>query len=147
MARQALACRSSTATRIPSPISAASRNLAGVSGTAISGGIGDETVDNYGVVTGNVDLGAGANAFNNMEGGLFNSGTMVNLGAGNFLTNDGTLAPGGVGTVLTTALTGNLIQPGSAFAVDIDGSVADRVDVSGNASMDGLVSHPNLRQS
>ena len=30
-------------------------NLAGVGGTAILGGIGDETVDNYGVVTGNVD--------------------------------------------------------------------------------------------
>ena len=50
-----------------------------------------------------------------MEGGLFNSGTMVNLGAGDPLTNDGTLAPGGVGTVLTTTLTGNLIQPGSAL--------------------------------
>ena len=113
--------------------------FAGPSGPAIISGTGNETVDNFGVVTGNVVLGAGTNSFNNFAAATFNSGAIVDLGAGNLLTNHGTLAPGGAGNVLTTVLTGNLTQPGSAFAVDIDGSEADRVSVSGSASMAGLV--------
>ena len=59
---------------------------------------------------GNVILGSGTNAFNNMAGGFFNAGATVNLGAGNTLTNAGTLSPGGAGVIQTTALTGNLVQ-------------------------------------
>ena len=115
------------------------RNLNGVGFDAIRGGAGNETVENFGIVTGNVVLAGGVNSFTNFAGATLNSGTMVELGAGNLLTNHGTLAPGGSGTVLTTALTGDLVQPGSAFAVDIAGSKADRVNVSGSASMAGLV--------
>jgi len=108
---------------------------------AIAGTIGDDTVDNFGTVTGDVDLGGGSNAFNNMPGGLFNSGAIVDLGGGT-LTNDGTLAPGGVGTVQTTALTGNFVQnSGGKFAVDVNmaGGTADRLDVSGTANLGGAV--------
>jgi hypothetical protein len=115
------------------------RNLAGIGGTAILGGAGSETANNFGVVTGNVLLGAGVNAFNNMDGALFNSGTVVNLGAGNLLTNDGTLSPGGAGTILTTALTGNFAQPGSTFEVNVLGANADRLNVSGSAALAGEV--------
>jgi len=115
------------------------RNLSGLGGTAILGGVGPETVNNFGVVTGNVLLGGGTNAFNNMAGGLFNSGTTVDLGVGNLLTNHGTLSPGGAGTILTTALTGDFAQPGSVFEVNLNGSLADRLDVSGSAALNGLV--------
>ena len=99
------------------------KNYAALSGgtLAVRGGIGDETVNNYNLITGNVDLGSGTNAFNNLAGGTFRSGATVNLGAGNTLTNEGNLSPGGIGTVQSTALTGNLVQTGTGtFTVDLD---------------------------
>jgi uncharacterized protein with beta-barrel porin domain len=113
-----------------------------LSGLAIGATTGNDTVSNFGTVIGNVDLGAGTNAFNNMAGGLFSAGTSVNLGAGNTLTNAGTLAPGGAGTVLTTALTGNLVQTTTGrLAVDFNmaGGSADRLNVSGTANLAGAV--------
>ena len=83
-----------------------------------------------------------ANAFNNRAGGTFNAGPTVNLGAGNTLTNQGTLAPGGSGTIQTTALTGNLVQSGTGtFAVDLNlaGATADRLNVTGSANLAGTV--------
>jgi hypothetical protein len=119
------------------------RNLNGIGGTAILGGVGNETVGNLGTVTGNVFLGTGTNAFNNLSGGLFNSGASVDLGAGNTLTNSGALSPGGTGAILTTVLTGNFVQTGAGkFLVDIQGANADRVDASGSASVNGKV-RPN----
>jgi hypothetical protein len=116
------------------------RNLDGITGVAIVGGTGSETVDNFGLVTGDVLLGTGINAFNNMQGGLFESGADVAIGAGNTLTNAGLLAPGGIGSVFTTALTGNFVQGSSGqFLVDIQGASADRVDATGSASVNGKV--------
>jgi hypothetical protein len=71
--------------------------------------IGNNTVNNVGTIIGNVDLGPGRNTFNNLQGGTFNSGASVNLGAGNTLNNTGNLSPGGSGVFQTTALTGNLM--------------------------------------
>ena len=113
-----------------------------LSGLAIRADTGNDTVSNFGTVIGNVDLGTGTNAFNNMAGGLFNSGASVNLGAGNTLTNAGTLSPGGAGTILTTSLTGNLAQTTTgrlAIDFDIAGGSADRADVSGSANLAGAV--------
>ena len=73
---------------------------------------------------------------------MFNAGATVNLGAGNTLTNQGTLAPGGSGTIQTTALTGNLVQSGTGtFAVDLNlaGATADRLNVTGSANLAGTV--------
>jgi hypothetical protein len=114
-------------------------NIAGVTGTAIRGFDGDETVNNFGVVTGDVVLGTGANAFNNMEGGLFNSGNTVIIGDGNLLTNHGTLSPGGANTILTTTLTGDFSQPGSELAVDLLGFNADLLAVTGDTELAGKV--------
>ena len=105
---------------------------------------GNETVFNFGTVTGNVDLGSGNNAFNNKVGALFNSGKTINLGAGNLLTNDGTLSPGESGNVFTTALTGNMLQSATGtYAVDLDvqkpSDEADRINVSGTANLAGKV--------
>jgi hypothetical protein len=119
-------------------------NLTAVTGTAILAGTGDETVDNFGTVTGSVDLGTGSNAFTNHFGGVFNSGPTVNLGAGNVLTNAGTIDPGDPGNVVTTALTGNFVQSSSGvFHVDIDGANADRINVIGTAALTGKV-QPNV---
>src|SRR6202035_3597800 len=101
-----------------------------LSGLAITGDIGNNTVNNSGTVIGNVILGSGTNAFNNMAGGLFNSGATVNLGAGNTLTNAGTLSPGGVGVIQTTALTGNLVQTATGRLltdVSIGSATSDRI--------------------
>ena len=107
---------------------------------AVYGTGGNETINNYKTITGNVNLGAGTNAFNNNA--TFRPGTTVNLGAGNTLTNAGFLSPGGENAVQTTALTGNLVQTSAgAFIVDIDegGAGADRVTASGTANLAGLV--------
>ena len=114
--------------------------VGGISGMAIGGTTGSETVHNFGTVTGSVDLGAGANAFHNKTSGTFTSGAKVYLGVGNTLTNDGILSPGGSGVVQTTALTGNLVQTGSgALLVDLDlkGDKSDRIVLDGTAGMAG----------
>ncbi|WFU81284.1 autotransporter domain-containing protein [Bradyrhizobium sp. CIAT3101] len=109
---------------------------------AVIGNSGDHTVNNSGIVSGSVAFGAGSNAFNNLAGSVFNSGTTVDLGAGNVLSNSGTLAPSGVGTVGTTTLTGNFVQgAGAQFIVDVDPTAhtADRLNVSGTAGLAGKV--------
>jgi uncharacterized protein with beta-barrel porin domain len=122
-----------------------------LSGLAIGGDTGNNTVNNFGTVTGNVILGSGTNAFNNRAGGLFNAGVTVNLGAGNALTNAGTLSPGGAGAIQTTALTGNLTQTTTGrLAVDFNIAAAtlDRINLSGTANLAGSVqlqaSNPQL---
>jgi uncharacterized protein with beta-barrel porin domain len=103
---------------------------------------GNNTVNNFGTVIGNVLLGSGRNAFNNMAGGLFDAGATVDLGAGNVLTNAGTLSPGGAGVIQATALTGNLVQTatGRLFTdINLAGGTSDRVNVSGTANLAGAV--------
>jgi outer membrane autotransporter protein len=115
-------------------------SISALSGTAIVGGTGNETIDNYGIITGSVDLGAVRNAFNNKVGGTFNAGATVNL-EGGLLSNAGTFAPGGSGTVLTTELTGNLLQQESGiYDVDLDLTAyqPDLLNVSGDSNLAGL---------
>jgi uncharacterized protein with beta-barrel porin domain len=109
---------------------------------SFKGEIGNNTVNNFGTVIGNVVLGSGSNAFNNMAGGVFNSGATVDLGAGNTLTNSGTLSPGGAGVIQTTALTGNLVQSATGRLltdINIAGATSDRINVSGTANLAGAV--------
>jgi len=111
-------------------------------GTAVRGDFGDETVNNAATVTGNVGLGTGTNAFNNLAGGVFNSGATVNLGAGNDLTNAGTVQPGGAGAVQTTALGSNFVQNAggrTVFDIDLLGSTYDQITVDETATVNGTV--------
>jgi uncharacterized protein with beta-barrel porin domain len=113
-----------------------------LSGLAITADTGNTTVNNFGTVTGSVLLGGVTNAFNNQSGGLFNSGAVVDLGGGNTLTNAGTLSPGAVGAIQTTALNGNLTQTatGRLLAdINIAGATSDLVNVSGAANLSGAV--------
>jgi len=112
---------------------------------AIEGDIGDETVQNNGIVIGNVDLGGGTNAFLNNSTGTFRSGALINLGGG-ALTNAGNLTPGGINSVQTTTLTGDLVQTATGqFVVDIDegGAGADIVTITGTANLAGMIA-PNI---
>ncbi|MEH2484177.1 autotransporter outer membrane beta-barrel domain-containing protein [Bradyrhizobium sp. AZCC 2230] len=120
--------------------------LMALSGLAIETVSGNNTVsntvNNSGTVIGNVILGSATNAFNNMVGGLFNAGATVDLGAGNLLTNSGTLSPGGAGTIHTTAVTGNLVQSATGRLltdINISGGTSDRINVSGTAGLAGAV--------
>jgi hypothetical protein len=63
------------------------------------------------------------------------------LGLNGTLTNAGALAPGGVGTVQTTALTGNYVQT-AAGALDVDvnvGGASDLLNISGSANLSGKI--------
>lgn len=116
--------------------------VSALSGLAILGAQGHETIDNFGTIVGDVDLFIGNNTFNNHASGHFASGASVVLGAGNALTNAGILSPFGVGTVGTTGLSGDLVQTDSGrYAVDLDFATgsADRIDVSGSAVLAGTV--------
>jgi uncharacterized protein with beta-barrel porin domain len=113
-----------------------------LSGLAIEGNTGNNTVNNFGTVIGNVILGSGTNALNNMASGVFEPGATVDLGAGNALTNAGTLSPGGLGVIQTTALTGNLVQTATGrLVVDINtaNGASDRINLSGTANLAGAL--------
>jgi hypothetical protein len=116
-------------------------NILALSGMAIIGGVGNETVNNNGVVTGSVNLGAGANAFNNNPGATFNAGALVNLGAGNTLTNEGILEPGGSGAVLDMILDGDYVQAAAGLMeIEIGGftpGTFDFIDITGTADLTG----------
>jgi hypothetical protein len=102
---------------------------------------GNETVANFGTVTGSVALGAGANTFNNNLGALFNTGGVVSLGAGNALNNHGTVSPGAEEITLTTDLDGDIVQTASGtYAVDLDlmPELTDRITATGSADLAGL---------
>jgi hypothetical protein len=102
---------------------------------------GNETVFNFGTVTGNVALGAGANVFNNQQGALLNTGSTVSLGAGNALNNQGAVSPGAEEITLTTDLDGDIVQTASGtYAVDLDllPELTDRVTATGSADLAGL---------
>ena len=113
-----------------------------IAGFAMTADTGNDTVDNFGTMTGSVDLGTGANAFNNNAGGLYNMGANTVLGAGNALVNNGTVSPGGVNNVFTSAVTGNFTQTSlGTYLLDVDfgPNTADRINVSGTASLAGLL--------
>jgi hypothetical protein len=127
----------------------------GINGMTIgASGAGDDSVNNQGVVLGSVDLGLGANAFDNKQGAFFYSGTRVLLGAGNLLTNSGYESPGGDGLVMTSTVTGNFLQTASGnYANDLDlkqtgkPGEADRITVLGSATVGGKVTVSPLNKA
>jgi uncharacterized protein with beta-barrel porin domain len=98
---------------------------------------GANLIENFGTVTGNVLMaGVAGSVFQNNAGALFNPGDTI-IGD---VSNAGTLAPGGNGTVETTIMTGALTQSGSGiFAVDVAGGSSDQMVVSDNADLAGTV--------
>jgi len=109
--------------------------ISSLSGRAIVGGVGNDVVENYGTVIGGVHLDVGANAFNNNAGARFDTGTTVDLGVGNALTNAGILSPGGLGMAVNTTVVGDLIlSASSVIEIEIGGLTPgsfDSLDVTG----------------
>ncbi len=114
----------------------------GINGDAVVAILGKTaSVSNFGTITGNIDLGDEFNSFNNQADGLLNSGRRIYLNGGT-LTNSGTISPGGSSNIFTSAINGDLIQTASGkLAIDVDlvGHSADKVLVTGNASLAGTV--------
>jgi len=116
--------------------------ISALSGTALTGGNGWETLDNHGTISGNVDLGGGSNAINNLANATFNALATIAIGTGRSLTNDGTLSPGGSLQAQHTSLTGNLLQNvGGSYNVDLSlaGRSSDHLAVSGSAQVGGSI--------
>jgi hypothetical protein len=114
--------------------------ISALSGNAIVGGDQNEAVDNYGTVSGSVMLGGGVNRFTNHHGAVFESGEVVDLGAGTGLNSSGTLSPGGIGKAQATALTSSFRQAADGTMVidiDLSGGAGDRLDISGTALLAG----------
>jgi uncharacterized protein with beta-barrel porin domain len=128
---------------------AAGASVSSLAGKAITATGGDDIVNNSGTVTGNVDLGGGVNAFNNLAGGNFITGTAINLGGNaNVLTNSGLLEIAGAGTIVTAAMTGTLTQTAAGtLGVDVlfdPAQASDLVNVSGDANISGRIKPNNL---
>ncbi|MBN9058008.1 MAG: autotransporter domain-containing protein, partial [Rhizobiales bacterium] len=114
----------------------------GINGLAILANDNNTSIVNNGTITGSVVLSDWSNSFLNGEDGVFNMGDTVHLGAGNTLTNDGSVSVGQVGQVATTALTGSFVNGSTGtllLDIDLAGSTADRLDVSGTASLSGTL--------
>jgi len=119
------------------------RTLSGPQGFAFRGGAGGDFIDNHGAVMGNIDLGGGANGFANHAGAILYSGTTINLGdPGNFLVNDGTLAPGAENLAVQTNLAGSYRQGPQAladFEMDFSTGINDRIFATGAADVAGTL--------
>lgn len=131
-----------------------------VQGLAISGTTGNDSVENNGLVTGNVELAGGTNKFSNLiDTARFNMGQTVDLGlAANLLFNNGIVEladTGKIETVSTTELAGTFVQTATGnIEADFDfvsgdtkvGKI-DRINGTGSASLDGtfdlFVVNPN----
>lgn len=106
--------------------------------------VGNTTVNNSGLIIGNVDLGSGAGQVNNLAGATFITGSVVNVGSG-ALVNAGRLDIGGIGNVITTKLTGAFAQTSAGtYVADVRfGGTSDLLAVNGIASVRGMI-EPHL---
>jgi uncharacterized protein with beta-barrel porin domain len=103
------------------------------------------TINNSGLVRGGIYISSSSATFNNLAGGIFESGSSVSPN-GTTLNNAGTVSPGGNGTVQTTTLTGNFVQTSTGvLKVDADwtgnggAGTADFLEVTGTATLAGTV--------
>lgn len=109
----------------------------GISGLAVAAS-GNLAISNAGLITGNVELIGNNNSFSNETTGTYAAGFTVLVGG--TLTNKGNFAPGGVGAVWTTTLTGNFVQTASGkYLVDVTPTTADKTVVTGSATLGGSV--------
>jgi hypothetical protein len=108
----------------------------------VADGTTNTHLTNTGKITGDVILGpSGANVVDNLPGGVIDTPTMLNVGAGT-VNNAGTLNVGGANSIGNTVLTGNLVQsPTGVLHVQIDplSGRSDLLNVTGTASLGGTV--------
>lgn len=112
---------------------------------AIKAGSGNETIDNYGQISGSIDLGSGTHVIENRSGALLVTHNDLKIGTGNFLNNHGHLQIGELGEeTLTTTLEGNLfLEVSSSYRMEIEDTtiagepITDQLIVNGSATIDG----------
>jgi hypothetical protein len=112
---------------------------------AIKAGSGNETIDNYGQISGSIDLGDGTNVIENRSGALLVTHNDLKIGVGNFLNNHGHLQIGELGEeTLTTTMEGNLfLEVSSSYRMEIEDTtiagepITDHLIVNGSAAIDG----------
>ncbi|NVO58583.1 hypothetical protein HW561_22655 [Rhodobacteraceae bacterium B1Z28] len=86
-------------------------------------GQGAITISNYGTISGSIKLfeNATGSTFLNASDGVFNMGSIVDLGSGGgTLSNLGTLSPGGSDQIFTSTISGGALAQGSAGSLLID---------------------------
>ena len=97
--------------------------LNGSTGVAILGGSGNDRVENFGTLIGQVLLGEGNNSWINHAGSVFTVETTFDLGAGNTLENVGLLT--GTGEIIGNVSSSGEIRAGnSPGRITIDGSLS-----------------------
>jgi hypothetical protein len=109
-------------------------------------GSGDDSIFNSGRITGDIDMAGGANLIENAASGIL-TGSSIHVGAGNTLTNAGTISPGGTGVISETIVVGNFVQTSTGrMVIDINETAGvrnDAINVSGTATLAGTVT-PNV---
>jgi outer membrane autotransporter protein len=114
----------------------------GKTGMVIEAVGGNNAITNSGMIVGSIDLGSGANSFQNVDGGVFLAGPVVNLGLKGVEMNAGQISPGGVGILATLAVTGSFNATSTSnYFVDLDylSKMADQITATGSASLSGKV--------
>ena len=128
----------------------AGSTLSALSGSAIQATFGNDTVNDAGTITGNINLYGGrqgeSNALNILPGGTLNSGSIIGLGPIGTFTNMGLLNVAGQGVVGATAVNGNFTNNGGAIGVDANfaSKTADVLNVSGAAQLTSGTMNVNL---
>ena len=106
-------------------------------------GHSNDSVDNYGTITGQINLDGGSNQFINHAGALFMPGYQVLLGGpSNLLQNDGTIVIGGNDRTLHTVVDGSFVQTANASTyakLDFRGNTIDQLNMTGTASLAGTL--------
>ncbi|WP_454916100.1 hypothetical protein [Xanthobacter sediminis] len=121
-----------------------------LSGVAVLATSGTETLQNFGTLTGDVNLAVGgtgeANSFINEVGGTYVSSArgVVNMGTAGSFKNEGTFNIGGTKTFATATVTGAFSQTGAgALLMDVSRTAAatsnDVLRVTGKATIDGTI--------
>ena len=132
----------------------AGSNVSAVSGHAVIGTFGQESLANFGTLSGDIDLAYGGsnefNQFRNEAGGTYISGGTgtINLGSRGWFYNAGTFDVGGVGTIATATVKNVDVQLGGALLVDVNsvaGAGQQNADLLKTArlTVDGVAIRPN----
>ncbi|MFW6146610.1 MAG: dockerin type I domain-containing protein, partial [Planctomycetota bacterium] len=101
-------------------------SITAVGGLAVGASARGATVDNYGLIHGNIALGEVDSVFTNHPGARLNTGEMLGTGT---LINAGTLSPGGPGESRTTVIGADLVLAGDGLLeIEIGGLDEDAYD-------------------
>ena len=98
-------------------------------------------MDNYGSITGQLNLGTGVNSVNNHQGAVFTAGPKLLIGGPkSVFTNDGILFIGNSDATQTTTLDGSFVQTPNGITwakLDLGANTIDQISMTGTASLAG----------